>query len=358
MKEMLSLRDEQTSLEAAVRMDLANQPAPAADLYQQIVQNSRMSASVRAKAAYHLGICRSRLSQWAKALEALEIAAYQSHDEKLRRIALLDLAEVLMKSGTPKAAVPCFEQLLARGIPGSISLLHVRLRMAACQLAAGEKPLPVELPPAGEIIHEETAGAWFEAAYAFEVSSDLATAFDWYRLLLDRTKLPAALAVNARFRCGYVSEARLDWNTSLACYEQCVESPRVYPLAQDLARLHLANLLYASEEYDRAAAHYAVLKLADSLTPGQQAQARLRHARCLICEGCTEEGEKELVQCRRQYTDSDVSVQAELLLADIYGGRADHRAAEDCYRRVIDHPCAEPSVKTLAQMCLLQLPRL
>jgi tetratricopeptide (TPR) repeat protein len=136
-----------------------------------------------------------------------------------------------------------------------------------------------------------------------------------------------------------------------------VDAPRVYPFAQDLARWHLANLLYASEEYDRAARHYEILKLADTLSAEQQAQARLRHARALLGGGSSEAGERELLNCRRLYPESDVGIQADLLLADIYSEREDHGAAMDCYRRVIRHPYAQSSVKALAQMCMVQLPR-
>jgi tetratricopeptide (TPR) repeat protein len=134
-----------------------------------------------------------------------------------------------------------------------------------------------------------------------------------------------------------------------------VNAPRVYPLAQDLARLYLANLRYAFEEYDEAARQYQELKMTDALSAAQQAQVRLRYGRCLVNIGNADAGERELGECRELYPESEVSVQADLLLADIYGERADLRAAVACYRRVIEHPYAEPSVKALARMCALEL---
>ena len=265
-----------------------------------------------------------------------------------------------MKAGEPDAALAWFERLLLE-TPETISYLHVLLRYVACQLKAGRLPSEIaedELPPAGEPVPEATAGAWFEAAYGFESANCLAEAAAMYEGLLNRPGLPAVLEANARFRCGFVSEARLNWSKSLEHYERSVHAPRVYPLAQDLARLHLANLRYAFEEYGEAAEHYRELKFSDALSVAQQAHARLRYARCLVNGDDRNAGEKELNECRELYPDSDVSVQANLLLADIYGERADYRAAASCYQRVVEHPYAEPAIKALARMCILQLPTL
>jgi len=351
--------DEQALLETAISTELADQSGMAADLFEDLVEAPEASVRVKTIAAYHLGICRSRQGDWTGAVAALESPASQCEDDGLRRIARLDLAEVLMKSGSPKGALAWFERLLVEGVPDMVSRLHVRLRRITCQLAGAEKLSEVaidELPEPGETIPAALAGAWFAAAYAFEASSDFARAAEWYERLLHRPGLPVVLEVDAQYRCGFVSEARLDWKTSVEHYENCVDAPRVYPFAQDLARLQLANLLYASEDYDGAANHYQILKFTGELSARQQAQARLRHARCLINCGDTEAGERELVLCCGLYPESEESVQAELLLADIYGERKDHHAAAACYQRVIQHPFAEPAVKALARMCIRQSP--
>ncbi len=171
-----------------------------------------------------------------------------------------------------------------------------------------------------------------------------------YRRALNYPVAEPNVHSDAWFRLGLCLERLGSWFEALDCHRSCLKLAHDWPQIIRLARLHLADLLSAAEDYPEASEVYG--ELAD----GAADPIRVKYARCLLRMGEADRAEAEIRAFLANLEDSSHAVDARQLLAEIHERSRNSEAAAECYSRIAESLHADPHVRAAAAHRLAAMP--
>jgi tetratricopeptide (TPR) repeat protein len=193
----------------------------------------------------------------------------------------------------------------------------------------------------------DLAGALMLGAFGLEQRGHLAAARWAYERLVTVDGLPSHVATNAHFRLGVTLDAQGEWNKAVTHYvEASQRADRSDPIREE-ASWRVAQAMQLAEDYTGAAQIFNNLREDASLPDAKRAKAQLQYGMCLLRAGHTDSAVSEIVKCRAS-TIGEISLQADVVLAEIYEAARDSKRACECYQRVLHHPEAHPLERNAA----------
>jgi tetratricopeptide (TPR) repeat protein len=260
-----------------------------------------------------------------------------------------------MLTGENAVAAAEFGVLCEEDQCADLSDVEVRLRRLFCIIRSGRfakedlaDPIIDSLERLPHDVVTVLPQLVMDLALAAEEHSCHALAERFYRVLIASLEIPPHFQANAWFRLGLVTDLQARWRETEDCYRRALQHPGAWPELRDLARFHLANFLMAAESYQGAAHLFAehADQASNYILP--LPALRLREAICRFRAGDVGTAECILLKIRGTPGNEALSPSVEQLLAEIFESRRDFRAAVLCYEKLIQHPCAEVTVKIAA----------
>jgi len=196
-----------------------------------------------------------------------------------------------------------------------------------------------------------TAQCLFDIGFSMESFGEDRAAAALYRRTLQYPVAEPNVHSNAWFRLGLCLERLGSWFEALDCHRRCLKLAHDWPQLVSLARLHLADLLCAAEDYAEAAEMYK------NLLDGPADPIRVKYARCLLRIGEADRGEAELRALLDNVEDGSPAVDARQLLAEIHERARNSEAAAECYTRIAESLHADPHVRAAAAHRLSTMPK-
>jgi tetratricopeptide (TPR) repeat protein len=211
------------------------------------------------------------------------------------------------------------------------------------------------LPAPGQRADDVTAQCLFDLGFGLEFFEENDSAAALYRRALQYPVANPNITAGAWFRLGWCSERLQDWAGAMRAYRMALECGRDWPYMLGHARLNLARILTAAEEYVQA------MSLFDELSGGVPVDAdgprvMFDRARCLLRIGRTEEARVELKHLAETSANSPLGVEVSLLLAEILEVAGDSAGAVACYRNILYSPHADPNLRAAVAYRLQAIP--
>ncbi|MDQ6706075.1 MAG: tetratricopeptide repeat protein [Acidobacteriota bacterium] len=211
--------------------------------------------------------------------------------------------------------------------------------------------LSESLPAPGKDPDDQTAQCLFDIGFSMESFCNDRAAAELFRRALQYAVAEPNIHSNAWFRLGLSLERLGNWFEALDCHRKCLTLAHDWPQLISLARLHLADLLCAAEEYSEAAEVYK------QAMDGAADPVQVKYARCLLRMGEADLAEAELCALLDKVEDGPLAVDARQLLAEIHERAQNPEAAAECYSRIAGSSHADPHVRAAAAHRLSTMPK-
>jgi tetratricopeptide (TPR) repeat protein len=211
------------------------------------------------------------------------------------------------------------------------------------------------LPAPGQQADDVTAQCLFDLGFGLEFFGENDSAADLYQRILEYPVANPNLIAGAWFRLGWCSERLQDWAGAMRAYRMALECGRDWPYMFGHARLNLARILMAAEDYEQA------MSLFDELSRGvpedsDGLRVMFERARCLLRLGRTEEARTDLKRLAETSASSPLGVEVSLLLAEILEAAGDSAGAVACFQEILNSPHADPTLRAAVAYRLQAIP--
>ena len=215
----------------------------------------------------------------------------------------------------------------------------------------GSFPAPGAAPAdvVAQVIHDVAQHA--------ESLADWPLCVSLYLRVLEYTVDSPRIPIGAWYRLGICQEHSGALREAMASFRQALSLGEAWPHVTALARMHLAELLMAAEEFEEAASILTDLLRALPYPEISTEQVQLSLARCHLRLGSFEGARRQLEALCRASPPTEAAAEALRLLADIHEASGDTDSAASCYQRIIQSDAAEIPLKLAAAHRLSALRR-